>query len=193
MPKKLPLFWPEDANCNKLTAKPLRVLRDRPNKLNSRPRSIPTLCDYSKAKIFKSEKKKKFRSVEEFHGFLTSETFLSRHSKNRTRPAKLLESNETQHSKTRENLNTNTAWKKKYSNTMAVDFDHMYIECGDSKISIGRDIEFQHLKELNLLHLDLIQQQAEQLISKDKIIKALKEENKNVCILYHFFFRHTLL
>ncbi|KAK3874641.1 hypothetical protein Pcinc_020422 [Petrolisthes cinctipes] len=63
---------------------------------------------------------------------------------------------------------------------MAVEFDHMYIGCSDSKASIGRDIELQHLKGLVLLHLDLIQQQQEQLAAKDKQITTLKDENENL-------------
>ncbi|XP_071515242.1 uncharacterized protein [Panulirus ornatus] len=63
---------------------------------------------------------------------------------------------------------------------MAVEFDHMYIGCSDSKASIGKDIEVQHLKDLLLLHLDLIQQQAEQLVAKDKQIKTLRDENENL-------------
>lgn len=63
---------------------------------------------------------------------------------------------------------------------MAVEFDHMYIGCSDSKASVGKDLEVQHLKDLLLLHLDLIQQQAEQLVAKDKQIKILRDENENV-------------
>ncbi|KAK8744086.1 hypothetical protein OTU49_000993 [Cherax quadricarinatus] len=68
--------------------------------------------------------------------------------------------------------------------TMAVEFDHMYIGCSDSKASIGKDIEVQHLKDLLLLHLDLIQQQAEQLVAKDKQIKTLRDENENDSLLW---------
>ncbi|XP_042883859.1 male-specific lethal 1 homolog isoform X2 [Penaeus japonicus] len=63
---------------------------------------------------------------------------------------------------------------------MAVEFDHMYIGCSDSKASVGKDLEVQHLKDLLLLHLDLIQQQAEQLVAKDKQIKILRDENENL-------------
>ncbi|XP_042216144.1 male-specific lethal 1 homolog isoform X2 [Homarus americanus] len=63
---------------------------------------------------------------------------------------------------------------------MAVEFDHMYTGCSDSKASIGKDIEVQHLKDLLLLHLDLIQQQSEQLVAKDKQIKTLRDENENL-------------
>lgn len=67
---------------------------------------------------------------------------------------------------------------------MAVEFDHMYIGCSDSKASVGKDLEVQHLKDLLLLHLDLIQQQAEQLVAKDKQIKILRDENENVSITH---------
>ncbi|KAK4309415.1 hypothetical protein Pmani_018960 [Petrolisthes manimaculis] len=70
--------------------------------------------------------------------------------------------------------------KKNSKVAMAVEFDHMYIGCSDSKASIGRDIELQHLKGLVLLHLDLIQQQQEQLAAKDKQITTLKDENENL-------------
>ncbi|XP_068211350.1 male-specific lethal 1 homolog isoform X2 [Palaemon carinicauda] len=63
---------------------------------------------------------------------------------------------------------------------MAVEFDHMYLGCSETKASIGKDIEVQHLKDLLLLHLDLIQQQAEQLVAKDKIIKSLRDENDHL-------------
>lgn len=72
---------------------------------------------------------------------------------------------------------------------MAVEFDHMYIGCSDSKASIGKDIEVQHLKDLLLLHLDLIQQQAEQLVAKDKQIKTLRDENENVSVVTRRIFR----
>lgn len=68
---------------------------------------------------------------------------------------------------------------------MAVEFDHMYIGCSESKATIGKDIEVQHLKDLLLLHLDLIQQQAEQLVAKDKQIKDLRDENDNVSYLIY--------
>ena len=59
---------------------------------------------------------------------------------------------------------------------MAMHLDHMYIECLDTKPSK----EAKHLKDLVLLHLDLIQQQAEDIAEKDKIIKELKAENESV-------------
>ncbi|KAK0072664.1 hypothetical protein PV325_011016 [Microctonus aethiopoides] len=38
--------------------------------------------------------------------------------------------------------------------------------------------EVKHLKELLLLHLDLIQQQSEQIVTKDKLLAALRQENE---------------
>ncbi|RXG54214.1 Male-specific lethal 1-like 1 [Armadillidium vulgare] len=178
MPKKLPFYWPDDPNCNKLRSRTLRVLRDRPN--NSGPSPIQPICNSFKPNHFKTEKTSKVKSFEDFHGFISPETVLSRHCKNRSRVKQLLQSSKKRSKGFLQNLNLNSSWKKKYFNAMAVDFDHMYIDCGDSKISIGRDIECQHLKQLNLLHLDLIQQQTDELEAKDKIIKALREENKNL-------------
>lgn len=63
---------------------------------------------------------------------------------------------------------------------MAVELDHMYIGCSDSKASIEKDIEVQHLKNIILLHLDLIQQQADELLAKEKQIKNLRDENDNL-------------
>ena len=78
------------------------------------------------------------------------------------------------------------------------DFDHMYASMSDGEVSatvtsaLGaspmRDnenkqcdlTEVKHLKELLLLHLDLIQQQSEQIVTKDKLLAALREENENV-------------
>lgn len=40
--------------------------------------------------------------------------------------------------------------------------------------------EVKHLKELLLLHLDLIQQQSEQIVTKDKLLAALRQENETV-------------
>lgn len=63
---------------------------------------------------------------------------------------------------------------------MAVELDHMYIGCSDTKASLEKDIEVQHLKNIILLHLDLIQQQADQLLAKEKQIKNLRDENDNL-------------
>ncbi|XP_076052257.1 uncharacterized protein LOC143031819 [Oratosquilla oratoria] len=63
---------------------------------------------------------------------------------------------------------------------MAVELDHMYLSCSDSKASLSKDIEIQQLKELLFVHLDLIHQQAEELVAKDKKIKSLKDENENL-------------
>ncbi|XP_018011872.1 uncharacterized protein LOC108669096 [Hyalella azteca] len=68
----------------------------------------------------------------------------------------------------------------KVSKAMAMQFNHMFIECLDSKSSLSKELEAKHLKELVLLHLDLIQQQAEDLAARDKLIKELKEENKKL-------------
>lgn len=71
---------------------------------------------------------------------------------------------------------------------MAVELDHMYIGCSDTKASLEKDIEVQHLKNIILLHLDLIQQQADQLLAKEKQIKNLRDENDNVSSIYSMMF-----
>lgn len=61
------------------------------------------------------------------------------------------------------------------------DFDHMYASKMTDSVNIpGSNPEINHLKELLLLHLDLIQQQSEQLVTKDKQITALKQETEMV-------------
>lgn len=77
---------------------------------------------------------------------------------------------------------------------MAMHFDKIFIGCLDSKSSLGKDIEAKHLKELVLLHLDLIEQQAEDILARDKIIKELKNENEIVSVnnlpIYFFISIH---
>ena len=78
------------------------------------------------------------------------------------------------------------------------DFDHMYASMTDGEApatatsALGvsplrgnearqNDLtEVKHLKELLLLHLDLIQQQSEQIVTKDKLLAALRQENETV-------------
>lgn len=79
------------------------------------------------------------------------------------------------------------------------DFDHMYASMTDggapasatsalAGVSPLREnearqndlTEVKHLKELLLLHLDLIQQQSEQIVTKDKLLAALRQENETV-------------
>lgn len=88
------------------------------------------------------------------------------------------------------------------------DFDHMYASMtdGDAPASATSALgvsplrgnearqndltEVKHLKELLLLHLDLIQQQSEQIVTKDKLLAALRQENETVNIFLekmHFF------
>lgn len=72
-----------------------------------------------------------------------------------------------------------------------LEFDHLYASnMSDSEKLTDRDSEVMHLKELLLLHLDLIQQQSEQLVTKDKQISALKLENDTVSrivLKYRFY------
>ncbi|XP_043273207.1 male-specific lethal 1 homolog [Venturia canescens] len=83
------------------------------------------------------------------------------------------------------------------------DFDHMYASMTDSGTAAAaaaatatsalgvsplrgnearqNDLtEVKHLKELLLLHLDLIQQQSEQIVTKDKLLAALRQENETL-------------
>lgn len=90
------------------------------------------------------------------------------------------------------------------------DFDHMYASMTDggapataATLSVsplrGNEprqndfTEVKHLKELLLLHLDLIQQQSEQIVTKDKLLAALRQENETVhdtwrVFIYFIFF-----
>lgn len=85
------------------------------------------------------------------------------------------------------------------------DFDHMYASMTDGEApasatsALGvsplrgnearqNDLtEVKHLKELLLLHLDLIQQQSEQIVTKDKLLAALRQENETVKNDFMFF------
>ncbi|XP_076223930.1 male-specific lethal 1 homolog [Nomia melanderi] len=80
------------------------------------------------------------------------------------------------------------------------DFDHMYASMTDGGAPVAatatsalgvsplrgneprqNDLtEVKHLKELLLLHLDLIQQQSEQIVTKDKLLAALRQENETL-------------
>ncbi|XP_053598300.1 serine/threonine-protein kinase pakD [Microplitis demolitor] len=85
--------------------------------------------------------------------------------------------------------------------TFPCDFDHMYASMTDggtpavaatatSALGVSplrgneprlNDLaEVKHLKELLLLHLDLIQQQSEQIVTKDKLLAALRQENETL-------------
>lgn len=78
--------------------------------------------------------------------------------------------------------------------TYPCDFDHMYASnMNDSGNTQGGNSEISHLKELLLIHLDLIQQQSEQLVTKDKQIAALKQENDTVrlFVIYMCIYTNT--
>ncbi|KAJ8687561.1 hypothetical protein QAD02_023355 [Eretmocerus hayati] len=82
--------------------------------------------------------------------------------------------------------------------SFSCDFDHMYASMTDggtpvtATLALGvsplrgnearqNDVtEVKHLKELLLLHLDLIQQQSEQIVTKDKLLAALRQENETL-------------
>lgn len=68
------------------------------------------------------------------------------------------------------------------------EFDHIYASSmNDGSKSKTVTSELNLLKELLLSHLDLIQQQSEQLVTKDKQISALQQENATVRVGYCFF------
>lgn len=58
------------------------------------------------------------------------------------------------------------------------DFDHMYASMAEHDSAAAAEV--RQLKELLLLHLDLIQQQSEQLVNKDKQLNNLRQENDMV-------------
>ncbi|KAJ9583321.1 hypothetical protein L9F63_022338 [Diploptera punctata] len=60
------------------------------------------------------------------------------------------------------------------------EFDHMYASLTDGTTVQKDSAEVKHLKELLLLHLDLIQQQSEQLVTKEKQLSALRQENETL-------------
>ena len=72
-------------------------------------------------------------------------------------------------------------------------FDHMYASMTDEEAALGVsplrgsevNEEARHLKELLLLHLDLIQQQSEQIATKDKLLTALRQENETVGKIFY--------
>lgn len=76
--------------------------------------------------------------------------------------------------------------QEKLSKMYSCDFDHMYASVNDISCTPNqsRDKETKHLKELLLLHLDLIQQQSEQIVTKDKQIAALKQDYETVRIFF---------
>lgn len=63
-------------------------------------------------------------------------------------------------------------------------FDHMYA-CNSDNSDLNSErqageSEVRHLKDLLLLHLDLIQQQSDEIVNKDKFIAQLRQENEMV-------------
>lgn len=63
-------------------------------------------------------------------------------------------------------------------------FDHMYA-CNSDNSDVNSDrqageSEVRHLRDLLMLHLDLIQQQSDEIVNKDKYIAELKLENETV-------------
>lgn len=75
------------------------------------------------------------------------------------------------------------------------DFDHMYASVNDISCTLNqsKDKETKHLKELLLLHLDLIQQQSEQIVTKDKQIAALKQDYETLKMRFERMERRVTL
>nr|CAD7587339.1 unnamed protein product [Timema genevievae] len=63
--------------------------------------------------------------------------------------------------------------------TYSCELDHMYASLNEGE-NAQDNTEVKHLKELLLLHLDLIQQQSEQLVTKDKQLSSLRQENETL-------------
>ena len=57
------------------------------------------------------------------------------------------------------------------------------LRCDEPKLSKEDSQETRHLKELLLLHLDLIQQQQETILMKDRQLQANAQEKTAVCHL----------
>lgn len=75
-------------------------------------------------------------------------------------------------------------------NFLTFPFDHMYA-CNSDNSDVNSDRqagdEVRHLRDLLMLHLDLIQQQSDEIVNKDKYISELKLENEAVCLNHHNF------
>ena len=60
-----------------------------------------------------------------------------------------------------------------------------------AKVSLQDESEIQRLKDLVSVHMDLIQQQQEQISKKDKTIRSLKQDNSAVSIFSFRFHIYT--
>ncbi|XP_063241498.1 male-specific lethal 1 homolog isoform X2 [Bacillus rossius redtenbacheri] len=58
--------------------------------------------------------------------------------------------------------------------TYSCEFDHMYASLSEATSEQKESTEVKHLKELSLLHLDLIQQQSERIVTLEKENAALR-------------------
>ena len=84
------------------------------------------------------------------------------------------------HSDTEQNVNNNNEINITDSTAMSSSDNHMTLE----QINVHRDDskETRQLKELLLVHLDMITQQQEILMAKDRQIRALRSEKEAVSI-----------
>lgn len=64
--------------------------------------------------------------------------------------------------------------------TLPCELDHMYANCGEPRPSQEESQQIKKLRELLLLHLNLIQQQEEQLRAKDRLLATLKQEKDSM-------------
>lgn len=75
--------------------------------------------------------------------------------------------------------------------TYSCEFDHMYASLTEGT-TVQKDDEVKHLKELLLLHLDLIQRQSEQLVTSEKQLSALRQENETVSNVFKTVYSLTV-
>lgn len=78
--------------------------------------------------------------------------------------------------------NSNCKMMKSTSKNNIINLDHVYCNTNDSKYTNEKSDnvcnEIKQLQSILILHLDLIQEQSDQLITKDKLLSSLKQENE---------------
>ena len=70
------------------------------------------------------------------------------------------------------------------------DIENRKMQTSEAKFPKDESQDATHWKELLLLHLDLIQQQREMLLAKDRQIKTLSQEKETVRKYFVFVFIH---
>lgn len=65
--------------------------------------------------------------------------------------------------------------------TLPCETDHIYANCSDAKGPSSKgDVEMQKLKEIVVLHTDLIQHQQEQILKRERQLRELKDERDSL-------------